>query len=300
MPRPAPPPVPGPGPGHGSAAHSLTGPGFVLVWCTGYLAGALAVAHSAPFTVLVLRFGLTAVVFGALVLAMRVPLPRWQQARHSMVVGVLTLALQFGGVYAAFRLGASPGLSALVIGMMPLTVALLSSLQGERIGPRQWVGLALGLAGVAAVVAERLQQASITPWSCVALAVGLLGISTGTLYQKRHASNLDMRAGLLLQNATGSLVLLPLALALEGFHIDGSLTFAASLAWVVLVNSVGGFALLFVLIRRGAAHQVAALFYLVPPVTALMSAVVLHESLGAAELLGFALAAAGVWLASRG
>ena len=65
----------------------------------------------------------------------------------SAVVGVLTMGLQFGGVYAAFALGASAGLSALVIGTMPLSVALGSWLLGERIAPRQWLGFVLGVGG---------------------------------------------------------------------------------------------------------------------------------------------------------
>ena len=49
-----------------------------------------------------------------------------------------------------------------------------------------------------------------------------------------------------------------------------------------------------VLIRHGAATKVAALFYLVPPVTAVMSRVGMRETLSALEIAGFALAALGV------
>lgn len=273
--------------------------GFVLVWCTGYLAGAVAVSHGGAFTVLMLRFACSALVFAGLMMAAGVRLPAWRDSRHSAVVGVLTMGLQFGGVYAALRLGASPGLSALLIGMMPLAVALGGRLLGERIHPRQWTGFALGLAGVLLVVAERLAQAQITWTACLALLIGLVGISAGTLYQKRHASAIDLRAGLFLQNAMGVLVLLPLAAGLEGFHVEIGWPLAGALAWLVLVNSGLGFGLLFVLIRHGAASKVAALFYLVPPVTAAMSAAMLQEPLGWQEGGGFALAALGVWLASR-
>lgn len=278
---------------------TLIGGSFIVVWSTGYLAGAVAVAHAGPFTVLVMRFGFTAVVFGLLMLAARVRWPGWPAARHSMVVGVLTMAVQFGGVYAALGLGASPGLSALVIGMMPLSVAALAGLVGERVLPRQWFGLVLGLVGVLLVIGERLAHAQATWAACGALVVGLLGISGGTLYQKRHASGGDLRAGLFVQNAAGALVLVPLAWGLEHFRVDPGWALYGSVAWVVLVNSVLGFALLFVLIRHGAATRVAALFYLVPPVTAVMSRVGLHETLSAPALAGFVLAALGVWLGSR-
>ena len=101
------------------------------------------------------------------------------------------------------------------------------------------------------------------------------------------------------QNAAATLVLLPLA-----WH-EGSLAqmpAAASvwpLAWLILVNSVGGFSLLFVLIRHGAASAVAALFFLMPPVTAVFGLAWFGESLTPAKVAGFALSAAGVWLATR-
>jgi drug/metabolite transporter (DMT)-like permease len=60
--------------------------------------------------------------------------------------------------------------------------------------------------------------------------------------------------------------------------------------------SVGAISLLMVLIRRGQASRVASLFYLVPPVTALIAYFMFDETLGAGALAGFALAVAGVAL----
>ena len=47
--------------------------------------------------------------------------------------------------------------------------------------------------------------------------------------------------------------------------------FVFALAWSVLVLSVGAISLLYWLLRHGAAANVARLFYLVPPVTAVMA-----------------------------
>jgi drug/metabolite transporter (DMT)-like permease len=66
-----------------------------------------------------------------------------------------------------------------------------------------------------------------------------------------------------------------------------------------LVNSVGPFALLFLLLRQGAASRVSSLFYLITPVTALMGWGLMHEPMSALKLGGFGLAAAGVYLGTR-
>lgn len=271
---------------------------FIVVWSTGYLVGKVSVAHGGPFTVLVLRFALAAVAFAVLAAIGRAVWPAPRVLMHSAVVGLLTIALQFGGLYTALKLGASAGISALVIGAMPIVVSILAALTGDRLSRRQWIGLALGFAGVLSVVADRIDPNALTPGAFVALIVGLVGISTGTLYQKRYATGVDMRVGLGVQHAVAAVVLVPFA-AYEGFHHDGSLAFALSVGWLVVGSSLGGFALLFGLLRRGAATNVAALFYLVPPVTAAMSYLVLGETFTLIKLGGFALAAAGVFLATR-
>lgn len=277
----------------------LLGLAFVLVWCTGYIAGKIAVSQAAAATALVWRFGLAALLFALLAKLGRAHWGSAPDRRRSAIVGVLMLALQFGGVYLGLALGATAGVAALVIGAMPLLVSLLAVSFGmERLRGWQWLGLLLGFVGVLLVLADRVDGA--TPWPAwLALLLGLVGISAGTLYQKTQAASVDLRAGLALQNAAATVVLLPFALWLEGFRFAPTSTFFAATAWLVLVNSVGGFGLLFVLIRRDAATAVAALFFLVPPVTAVLGHLVLGEHLTALKLAGFACAAAGVWLATR-
>jgi drug/metabolite transporter (DMT)-like permease len=100
------------------------------------------------------------------------------------------------------------------------------------------------------------------------------------------------------QHAAATLVLLPFALH-EGWQLDGSPALMASLLWLIVVNSIGGFGLLFVLLRRGAANRVAQLFFLIPPVTAVMSFVFLGEHFTLLKLIGFAVAAVGVFIGTR-
>jgi drug/metabolite transporter (DMT)-like permease len=271
---------------------------FVLLWCTGYPAAKFGLQHAAPLTLLVLRFGIAALLLAGLALSARVPWPRGRAALHSVVTGALSLALQFGALYVAVALGVNVGLAALVIGMTPIATALIARALGEPLSLRQGIGFAFGIAGVALAIADRL-GAGNAPWFAYALLLlGLLGIGAGTVYQKRYAVDVDPRAGLAIQQASATVLLLPFALY-EGFRFDATAGFAMSLGWLVVVNSLVAFALMFVLLRRGAASRVAALFFLMPPVTAIMNYFVLGDALTAAKMAGFALAAFGVWLATR-
>jgi len=278
---------------------SLPAAAFVVLWSTGYIAGKIAVEHGAPFTVLTLRFGGAALLFGALVLLRRTQWPAAKVLLHSVVVGLLTLALQFGGVYGAFALGASSGFAALVIGSMPLAVSLTAAALGERQPAGHWFGLLLGLGGVLLVLQDKLGSGLGSGMAGIALFLGLCGITFGTLYQKRHASSIDLNVGLLVQNLTATLVLAPIALLHEHFRFDGGAAFVGSMLWLIVVNSGGTFALLFVLLRHGAATRVSTLFYLVTPVTAVMGWALMHEPMSAIKLAGFALAAAGVYIGTR-
>ncbi len=291
--------APTPTPDRALARESLPAAAFVVLWSTGYIAGRIAVEHAAPFTTLTLRFAGASLLFALLVLLRRTALPPARALLHSAVVGLLSLALQFGGVYGAFALGASSGFAALVIGSMPLAVSLSAAALGERQPAGHWLGLLLGLGGVLLVLRDKLGSGLGSAAAGVALFLGLCGITFGTLYQKRHASSIDLNAGLLAQNLAATVVLAPLALLHEHFRFDGSAAFAGSMLWLILVNSGGTFALLFVLLRQGAASRVSTLFYLVTPVTAVMGWALMHEPMSAIKLAGFALAASGVYIGTR-
>lgn len=72
-----------------------------------------------------------------------------------------------------------------------------------------------------------------------------------------------------------------------------------ALGWLVLVLSVGAISLLNYLIRRGSAVNVASLFYLVPPVTALIAWTLFGETLSLISLIGLLVAVTGVALVRR-
>jgi drug/metabolite transporter (DMT)-like permease len=111
---------------------------------------------------------------------------------------------------------------------------------------------------------------------------------------------MDLRTGSVVQFAAAGIATLPLALLFEDMRIDWNGEFVFALLWLVLVLSLGAISLLYLLIRRGAAAQVASLFFLVPPCTALIAWPLFGETLSTVALLGMALTAVGVALARRG
>ena len=90
-------------------------------------------------------------------------------------------------------------------------------------------------------------------------------------------------------------VSLPLAL-LEPGAFEPHAELYGALAWSVLVLTLGGSSLLYLLIQRGAAAEVASLFYLVPPCTAVLAWLLFGERYTLLMFCGLLLTAAGVFL----
>jgi drug/metabolite transporter (DMT)-like permease len=216
------------------------------------------------------------------------------------VVGFFMQAMQFGGLYTGMKNGVPAGQSALIVGLMPVFVALAAGyVLKERVTWRQWAGLGLGLLGVTLVVADRLGADFAALSGYLATGMALFGITAGTLYQKKFCSTLDLRITGCVQMLVGAVVMLGAAMMTETMVINWTPMFAGSVIWLALMNSIGALMLLYLMIRRGEATKVASLFYLIPPVTQVMASATLGEMPSTLDLVGFGLAAMGVYLSNK-
>ena len=274
---------------------------FVFLWSTGFIGAKYGLPYAEPLSFLFVRYLAVIALMTAIALLTRAPWPKApMQWVHIGVSGLLVHAVYLGGVFIAIKQGLPAGITALVVGMQPLLTALGAGwLLGERVVGRQWLGLALGFVGVALVVSGKFgDTAALGPMLVPALCA-LLGITVGTLYQKRYCARFDLRTGSVIQFVPTALATLPVILLFDGFHVDWTGDFIFALAWLVLVLSIGAVSLLNLLIRGGSAVNVASLFYLTPPTTALIAWAVFGETLTSTAIAGMALAGSGVWLVAR-
>jgi drug/metabolite transporter (DMT)-like permease len=204
-----------------------------------------------------------------------------------------------GGVWAAVKAGMGAGTVSLLVGLQPVLTALwLSTLTSSSVSRRQWAGLCLGLLGLVLVVWRKLGAGEITALNLLLAALALGSITVGTLYQKRHVLACDVRSANAVQLLAAFAVSLPWALS-ETEAIDLHPEFFLAMTWSVLVLTLGGSSLLYMLIQRGAATRVTSLLYLVPPTTALMAWLIFGESFTGLMALGMVLTVWGVALVVR-
>ena len=273
---------------------------FVFLWSTGFIGAKYGLPYAEPLSFLLTRYGLVIVLMTAIALATAAPWPaRRRDWLHIGVSGVLVHAVYLGGVFVAIKHGLSAGVTALVVGMQPLLTGLGSGwLLGEKVNSRQWLGLALGFVGVGLVVSGKLGDGALGPMLIPAV-VALLGITAGTLYQKRFCPRFDLRSGSVIQFVPTAVVTAVAVALFEDYRIEWTGQFFFALGWLVLVLSLGAISLLNLLIRSGSAVNVASLFYLTPPTTALIAFFVFGENLSLTAALGMLVAVAGVYLVAR-
>jgi drug/metabolite transporter (DMT)-like permease len=208
--------------------------------------------------------------------------------------------MNLGGSHYAQYLGLSAGVTALLLGAQPLVTAIVAwRFLGERLLARQWVGVAIGLAGVALVVWHKIDVRAITGASLVAVAVSLTAITAGTLYQRAFCPHADLRAAALVQFAASFAVLAPLAWVVEGFPVAWSWTLALAIAFLVIFASILAVSALHLLMRRGHAARVTSILYLTPIVAVALEGGLYGVVPSTLTAAGILVTCAGVALVTR-
>lgn len=274
---------------------------FIVFWSSGFVGAKFGLDYAGTFTILFWRYLVVTAILALLVTLAR----QWQRipdsviGRH-MLVGALAHAGWLAAVLGAIDLGLSAGLAAFITALQPiLTSALSARMTGERVSSREWAGLGLGLVAVALVIGDGIALggavvAHLLPFlAVVAITLASLIDRSGTL---KEETSVPILLVTFLHCLASFLVFAPLAVGLEGLEAtwNGSLVFA--IVWLAVVVSLAAYGLMFVLLRRLSASQVASLTYLSPPVTMMMAWVLFGEVLSLMGIIGLGIAAAAVLL----
>ena len=275
-----------------------------LIWGFTYVAVRIGLRDVGPLTLAGARSLIAAIGLGAVALALRRPLPP-TLAAHAFIAAVglfnvscLTSALSLGLTTV------SAGEGSLLIYTQPLQVAALSALfLGERLSPRQLLGVVAGFGGVVVVLLPRIQPgATTTLQGYGVLLFGAFGWAIAAVLfrwgRTTHAAiaKLDVIWVSALQSAYGALPILVVAYILEGWRF--ALTFDAlwSLLFTGFLSAGLANLLWFSLLTRGQATVVSTCIFLVPVFAVASGALVLGEPLTVNLLVGGALTLGGIAL----
>lgn len=273
---------------------------FILIWSSAPPFTKLGLFYTGPFVFLFLRICFASIFLVGLCLIMRAPWPRKDLIKHVIVAGLLIQVVYLGGSFCAMSLHTPPALFAIILGTQPILTALICRFFfKESLLKSQWIGLACGFFGLMIVTHSNIVNHTLRFSNGLFLLIALLGITIGTLYQKRKCVGVDHRTGCALQNMTGIIPLGLLALTFNSLTVHWTPQFFVALGWMVLGVSVIAFIILSTLIHRGGATQVASIFYLMPPVAAVISFVMFGDKLNQSTLIGLVIITIGIFLVNH-
>lgn len=272
------------------------------MWGSGYLATKVGIQYAAPFTFLSLRFAFGLLCLAPVLLWLRPPWPATRREfRHVVVAGLLMHAFQLSGSHYAQYLGLSAGVVALVLAVQPLiTAAVARRWLHERLAPRQWAGVAIGLLGVLLVVWHKVDVREMTLGALIAVTAGLAGVTAGTLYQRVYCPTVNLYSAAWIQFAASLLVLLPFAFGVEGAKVNWSWPLLGAIAFLVILASIFAVNALHTLMRHGQATKVTSILYLTPIFAVVLEYLMFDVLPSPLTVLGIAVTCAGVALVTAG
>jgi len=219
-------------------------------------------------------------------------------------LGVTGMGLQTFAVSIGIDAGTA-SLGALILGLEPVCIALFGALLlREHPGTNMLIGLGLGLAGVVVVSGILTVGVSGTPLVAVlALAVTTVSFS---IYAVRLPAVARLVGGIPTAGATmtaGGLAIVPFALVevLRGVavHSDARASTIVGSAYLVIGQTVVGYALFVYAVSRLRSAQLAIMLYALPPLAVLADWILIGERPHARDLVGGALILLGVAVGTR-
>jgi drug/metabolite transporter (DMT)-like permease len=275
---------------------------FVSVWGSGYLATKVGIQYAAPFTFLSLRYAFGLLCLVPVLLWLRPPWPASpRELAHVVAAGLLMHGIQLSGSHYAQYLGLSAGIVALILAAQPLLTAVVARhWLHERLAPRQWTGVALGLAGVLLVVWHKIDVREMTFGALIAVTVSLAGVTAGTLYQRVFCPSVNLYSAAWVQFAASLALLAPLAFAVEGAKVSWSWALLASIAFLVILASIFAVNALHTLMRHGQATKVTSILYLTPIFAVVLEYLMFGVVPSALTFAGIAVTCLGVALVTAG
>lgn len=273
---------------------------FIILWSSAFVTTKPIIDNSDPFTALAFRFFIVALGFFLFsIYTKKKILTNQKNIIQSLFSGVLFHGVYLGGVFYSISIGMPTGIAALIVTLQPiLTNALAEKFLGEKVSFKQWLGIALGFLGAVLVLGFDI-GVSLPVIGVIASFIALLAITTSTLWQKKISNNLPLSVSNMYQAIGGCLFHLIIIFIFTEPYINFTPTFMIAMSHQIFLVSFGAFSILMFLIKNNSASKTVSIFFLIPPTTAIMAWLFLNEVLNNLDLIGFAVATLGVYIATR-
>jgi len=273
---------------------------FVILWSSAFVTTKPIIDNSDPFAALAFRFFFVALGFFIFAIYKKQKiLTNNKNLIQCIFSGILFHGIYLGGVFYSVSIGVPTGIAALIVTLQPvLTNALAGKFLNEDVSFKQWIGVLLGFLGASLVLGFDFGS-SLPIIGVMSSFIALLAITTSTLWQKKIGNNLPLTVSNMYQAIGGCLFHLIIIIFITDPYINFTSTFLIAMSHQIFLVSFGAFTILMFLIKNNSASKTVTVFFLIPPTTAVMAWLFLNEVLNNLDLIGFAVATLGVYVATR-
>ncbi|WP_192258148.1 DMT family transporter [Mesorhizobium caraganae] len=266
--------------------------GLVAMWSSGYVGAKLAAETQSVYLVLFWRFLLVALLLAPASISHIATGGGVRAVWLNGVLGVCGMFMQIGCVVVAVGMGISAGTVSIIYATQPLlTAALAGPILGERVSPRQWIGLAIAFTGVS-IASYGGQSAPLLAYLLTAL--GTFGLVAATLIAKVTNDATPILPSIGIQSSFCAALFMLFALADVGlrppFH-DPAFWFVVG--WFIVFSTFGAFSFYWMCLRRSSTVHVGTVLYLTPVFAIAVTWLFFDEPLTVAKLCGLTICLAG-------
>jgi drug/metabolite transporter (DMT)-like permease len=268
---------------------------MVLIGGMNFVAVRLSDRGLAPLYGAGVRFLGAAVLLYVFLAWRRIALPAREQLKGTLLYGVLGFAASYACAYLAL-VSLSSGVAAVIMGSVPLITLLLAVAQGiERFRLRGLVGATIAIAGIVVLVGAP-SNAHIPVGALFLMLGAAFSASESSIVLKKYPTGHPMATNAVAM-AVGGVLLLGLSVVSgEHWSLPSSSTTWASLMYLVVLGSIGLFALFLFTLERSTASRVSYLFVLTPIVASILGAALAGEAVTAAMIAGGVTVLFGVYV----
>ena len=259
---------------------------FILLYGSGFVFTEYGLANASPMAFLAIRFFITFWILLIIAIIFKVSWPNnIKEFIHIAIAGSLTVGTFSIGVYLSLFYGISASLSALVIALQPIIVALLAwKFLSEEKSNKIILGLILGFIGVFFVISQKIDNIELSIGILYSF-IALLGLSIGNLYQKKFCLNMNLFSGGAIQTLSSTLLVIPF-LYFEDIRVVWNGDFILALMYMSIGVSIGALSLLYIMIKKTDVSKVSSIFYLVPISAAFISYILFNVKIDLVTMLG--------------
>lgn len=259
-----------------------------IAWGSGYYVTDTFLPPDRPLFGAMVR----ALPFGLLLLAFRPRLPQGIWWWRALVLGTLNIGAFFALIFvAAYRLPG--GLAATLMATAPILIMLMAwGLIGEKPALASLAGAGIGVIGVALLVLQ--STITVDPIGLAASFAAMAMSSLGFVLVKRWHPPVDMLTFTAWQLVAGGLVLLPIALIVEGAPPAMGLSEIGGFLYLGLPATVVAYVVWFRGLRELPAAAVSLVGLLNPVAGTVVGVALAGEAFGLVQAFGMLLVLVGI------